>query len=126
MKIIVYDLIINKDSDKIKYNIKNNEKIKRKIINRRISDSYIKGEKINDENNLCLSFDDIVNVSKSFDEKNVYFYKTIHFQIKNYWHKQKFLLMFNKHWIQKEESIRYIINLLFLTAGLIFAYMNLK
>ena len=40
----------------------------------------------------------------------------------NWYQNQKFLLLQNKHWFQQEGNIRYIINLIFLTGGLILAF----
>lgn len=39
---------------------------------------------------------------------------------------QRFLLLQNRHWLQKEENIRYVINVIFLTIGVIISYKNLK
>lgn len=41
----------------------------------------------------------------------------------NSWEKQIFLWLQQKHWLQKEENIRYIVNLVFLVIG---AYVALK
>ena len=37
----------------------------------------------------------------------------------NWWQNQHFLFIQNAHWIQKEENIRYIINIIFLILGLV-------
>jgi len=39
----------------------------------------------------------------------------------NWWQNQRFLFLQNSHWFQKEENIRYIINIIFLVFGLIIA-----
>jgi hypothetical protein len=39
---------------------------------------------------------------------------------------QKFLWLQNKHWLQKEENTRYLINLLFLILGVYIGFKNLK
>lgn len=36
-----------------------------------------------------------------------------------WWQHQQFLLLQKRHWIQKEENIRYIVNVVFLVLGLI-------
>ncbi len=41
----------------------------------------------------------------------------------NFWQNQQFLLLQNEHWIQKEENIRYVINILFLIGGLALGYL---
>jgi hypothetical protein len=41
----------------------------------------------------------------------------------NFYNHQKFLFIQNKHWLQKEENIRYIVNVVFLIIG---AYIGLK
>ena len=46
-----------------------------------------------------------------------------HFLKFNFYEHQKFLLSQNMHWIQKEENLRYIINIIFLTIG---AYIGIK
>lgn len=43
----------------------------------------------------------------------------------SFWENQKFLFIQNLHWLQKEENIRYVVNLIYLTIGLIFAYIKL-
>jgi len=48
------------------------------------------------------------------------FYKPI-----GWFNKQKLLWLFKKHWLQKEENIRYITNLLYLSVGLIVGILNL-
>lgn len=42
------------------------------------------------------------------------------------WETQKFLWLQNKHWLQKEENIRYIVNLLFLIIGVWFSIMSIN
>ena len=39
---------------------------------------------------------------------------------------QRFLLLQNRHWLQKEESVRYIVNLVFLILGAYIGLKNLK
>jgi hypothetical protein len=39
---------------------------------------------------------------------------------------QHFLLLQNRHWVQKEENIRYVINVLFLFIGAYIGFKNLK
>jgi hypothetical protein len=39
---------------------------------------------------------------------------------------QQFLLLQNRHWIQKEENIRYIVNLIFLIIGVYLGFQKLK
>lgn len=43
----------------------------------------------------------------------------------NFWQNQQFLLLQNDHWIQKEENIRYVVNILFLIGGLILGYLKI-
>ena len=38
---------------------------------------------------------------------------------------QRFCILQGTHWLQKEENIRYLVNLTYLTLGLIFAYYKL-
>lgn len=42
------------------------------------------------------------------------------------WQNHKFLWMQNKHWLQKEESIRYIVNILFLIIGVWLSIMSMN
>lgn len=42
------------------------------------------------------------------------------------WETQKFLWLQNKHWLQKEESIRYIVNILFLIIGVWLSIMSMN
>ena len=42
------------------------------------------------------------------------------------WQTHKFLYMQNKHWLQKEENIRYLVNVLFLILGAYIAIKNMK
>lgn len=44
----------------------------------------------------------------------------------NWLQHQRFLLLQNRHWLQKEESIRYIVNLVFLFLGAYIGLKNLK
>jgi hypothetical protein len=85
-----------------------------------------------------------------FTEKENYFYKThcleykkrhiyflnyfgsneppvkgIHIGLTN-WQNNKFLWMQNKHWFQKEENIRYIVNILFLIIGVCIGILNMN
>ena len=39
---------------------------------------------------------------------------------------QRFLFLQNRHWVQKEENIRYIVNVIFLIIGAYFGFKNLK
>ena len=60
-----------------------------------------------------------------FDSKDKENSTCIHISL-TFWEKQKFLFLQKKHWIQKEENIRYIINLLFLIGGITLAILNYK
>jgi hypothetical protein len=51
--------------------------------------------------------------------------KGIHIGLTN-WQNNKFLWMQNKHWLQKEENIRYIINILFLIIGVWISIMSMR
>ncbi len=51
--------------------------------------------------------------------------KGIHIGLTN-WQNHKFLWMQNKHWLQKEESIRYIVNILFLIIGVWISIMSIN
>ena len=42
-----------------------------------------------------------------------------------YWQNQKFLWVQNSHWLQREENIRYLINILFLTIGVLLGLQQL-
>jgi hypothetical protein len=42
------------------------------------------------------------------------------------WQNHKFLWLQNKHWLQKEENIRYIVNILFLIIGVWLSIMSIK
>jgi hypothetical protein len=42
------------------------------------------------------------------------------------WQNHKFLWLQNRHWLQKEENIRYLVNLLFLVLGAYIAIRNMK
>lgn len=44
----------------------------------------------------------------------------------NFWQNQQFLFLQNEHWFQKEENIRYVVNILFLTGGLILGFLKIK
>lgn len=72
--------------------------------------------------------------SIAFENKNVFFLHSSgddsklphhgkHISL-TFWQKQLFLLMQNSHWIQKEENVRYIINILFLIGGLTIGLLN--
>ena len=50
--------------------------------------------------------------------------KGIHIGLTN-WQNHKFLWMQNKHWLQKEESIRYIVNIIFLIIGVWISIMSM-
>ncbi len=41
------------------------------------------------------------------------------------WQNQRFLWLQNRHWLQKEENIRYLVNLLFLILGAYLGFKNL-
>jgi hypothetical protein len=70
---------------------------------------------------------------KSFKNKNVYFLHLYgdtkkphlgkHISL-TFWENQKFLFMQEKHWIQKEENVRYVVNILFLIIGLTIGILN--
>ncbi|MNE67281.1 hypothetical protein D3C80_1628790 [compost metagenome] len=70
-----------------------------------------------------------------YEKKHIYFFyyfgnsnppaRGIHIGLTN-WQNQRFLWMQNKHWLQKEESIRYIVNILFLIIGVGISIMSLK
>lgn len=49
----------------------------------------------------------------------------IHIGLTN-WQNHKFLWMQNKHWLQKEESIRYIVNILFLIIGVWLSILSIN
>lgn len=42
------------------------------------------------------------------------------------WQNHRFLWMQNKHWLQREESIRYIVNILFLILGAWISFKNMN
>ncbi|WP_396167736.1 hypothetical protein [Flavobacterium sp.] len=42
------------------------------------------------------------------------------------WQNHKFFWIQNKHWLQKEENIRYLVNVLFLILGAYIAIKNIK
>jgi hypothetical protein len=48
------------------------------------------------------------------------------YEVLNWCKKQSLLWMFKKHWLQKEENVRYVINLLFLSAGIAIAIVGLS
>ncbi|MBC7846602.1 MAG: hypothetical protein H7Y10_08930 [Flavobacterium sp.] len=50
--------------------------------------------------------------------------KGIHIGLTN-WQNHRFLWMQNKHWLQKEESIRYIVNIIFLIIGVLIGIINM-
>lgn len=67
---------------------------------------------------------------KAFENKNVYFLylfggdtKGKHISL-SFWQNQKFLWLQNNHWLQKEENIRYIVNILFLLGGITLGVLN--
>lgn len=70
----------------------------------------------------------------AFENKNVYFlhrfgddsgtHHSGYYISLTFFENQRFLFMQNSHWIQKEENIRYIINILFLLAGLSIGILN--
>lgn len=69
----------------------------------------------------------------AFDNKNVYFLylfgddsnkpKGVHISL-SFFENQKFTWMQKTHWRQKEENIRYIINILFLLGGISIGILN--
>jgi hypothetical protein len=66
-----------------------------------------------------------------FENKNVYGLhlfgddtKRVEHIVLNYWKEQKFLWLQNAHWLQKEENIRYIINMLILSGTLVIGLLN--
>lgn len=69
--------------------------------------------------------------SEGFSNKNVYYLhlfkdgKKGKFISLNFYENQKFQLIQGSHWIQKEENIRYLVNLFYLTVGLVFAYTGM-
>lgn len=69
----------------------------------------------------------------AFENNNVYFLKMFDNNDENlygkhisltFWQNQKFLYLQKNHWLQKEENIRYIINILFLISGLILGFLK--
>lgn len=44
----------------------------------------------------------------------------------NWFENQRFLFVTRKHWILKEENIRYVINIIFLIIGVVFGFLKLK
>jgi hypothetical protein len=70
--------------------------------------------------------------SLEFKNQNVYWFpifgvddRNSGFHISlNFWENQKFLFLQRKHWLQKEENLRYIVNILFLVGGFILGILN--
>lgn len=71
----------------------------------------------------------------AFENKNVYFLYLFgdnsgktkmgkHISL-SFWENQKFLFMQKLHWVQKEENIRYIVNIIFLIIGACIAYKSI-
>lgn len=70
-----------------------------------------------------------------YNKKHIYFLnyfgrneapvKGIHIGLTN-WQNNKFLWMQNKHWLQKEENIRYIVNVIFLIIGVWISVMSMN
>lgn len=69
-----------------------------------------------------------------YNNKNIFFLNTFgksdnnagfHIALSK-WETQKFLWLQNRHWLQKEENIRYLVNLLFLVLGAYIAIRNIK
>lgn len=71
----------------------------------------------------------------AFKNENVYFlhlfgddrkepHHGVHISL-TFWQKQRFLFMQKLHWLQKEENIRYLVNILFLIGGLTVGVLNL-
>jgi hypothetical protein len=86
------------------------------IINCRMEPSTV------DSDNITLT--DIENRSNMFNKK-CYRSGNIHFYPINWWNKQKLLWMYKKHYLQKEENIRYIINIFYLSVGIVIGILNL-
>ena len=67
-----------------------------------------------------------------FRDKYVYLLKRygskdgINYISLNFFENQRFLLIQQNHWLQQEKNIRYLISLVFLTIGVVLAYLNLK
>jgi hypothetical protein len=69
----------------------------------------------------------------AFENKNVFYLhdfgnkdensRGIHISL-TFLEKHRFLFMQKDHWLQKEENIRYIINILFLTCGVFIGILN--
>jgi hypothetical protein len=53
------------------------------------------------------------------DKENTGFHISLSF-----WQNQRFLFLQRKHWLQKEENIRYLINILFLIVGIVITLKN--
>lgn len=52
--------------------------------------------------------------------------KTVFHVVFTWLQHQRFLFLQNRHWVQKEENIRYIVNVIFLIIGAFFGFKNLK
>ena len=93
------------------------------ILNKTDKFIIIKNNYFYDENNDWQPL--VYEQLKSFDKKYVYYLKFMgvseNHGIKislNYIQNQVFLWLQGNHWLQKEENLRYLINLLFLIAGI--------
>jgi hypothetical protein len=94
-------------------------KTKRDIIileNKRIKDWFV----YNELENTSSIFHEYNYRLKSDDNPRSLFIKP-----KTYYDKIKLLITYKKYWLQKENNIRYIINLLFLLAALVISYIKL-
>ncbi|HBI01385.1 MAG TPA: hypothetical protein PK637_14550 [Flavobacteriales bacterium] len=69
-----------------------------------------------------------------FENKTIYYFDSfgkkdnhggIHIGM-NWWENQCFLWLQGKHWLQKEENIRYVVNVLFLLLGAYIGINNMK
>lgn len=92
------------------------------ILNKTDKTIIIKCNKFYGENNSWQPL--VYEQCKSFDKKYVYWLKYmgtnesfgIYISL-NYIQNQKFLWLQDNHWFQKEDNIRYVINILFLILG---------
>ena len=97
------------------------------ILNKTDKVVNIKRNRFYDENNNWQPL--VYEQCKSFDKKYVYYLKFmgqsnthgIHISL-NYIQNQVFLWLQGNSWFQKEDNIRYIINVLFLILGCYLAY----
>lgn len=61
----------------------------------------------------------------NYDEKYVYEINGTYIISLSWFDNHKFLFLQRKHWLQKEENIRYIINILLIVVGLIIAAIKI-